>query len=44
MEALFTAVDLSTLAASIGVVLVALIGVSLLFVAKRYIGKAIGAR
>lgn len=40
MEALFTAVDISTLATKVSTILVALVGVSLLFVGYRYIKKS----
>lgn len=40
MRALFTAADVSGLATNVSVILVALIGVSLLFMGARYIRKA----
>lgn len=40
METLFTAVDVSGLAGNVSTILIALVGVSLLFMGARYIRKA----
>lgn len=40
MSAIFSAVDLTTLSGGVTTILVALIGVSLLFVGYRYVKKA----
>jgi len=40
MSALFTAVDISALSTNVSTILVGFIGVSLLFVAYRYIRKS----
>ena len=39
MDALFTAVDVSGLNTNISTLMLAFIGIGLLFVARRYIGK-----
>ena len=44
MDALFTAVDISGLATNVSTLMIAFIGVGLLFVGFRYIGKTIGWR
>lgn len=40
MDALFTAVDISGLSANVLTILTGFIGVGLLFVGRRYLGKA----
>ena len=40
MDALFTAADLTTLTTNVSTVLIAFVGVSLLFVGYRYLKKA----
>ena len=44
MDALFAAVDVSTLATNVSTLMISFIGIGLLFVGFRYVGKTIGFR
>ncbi len=40
MAAVFTAADISTLSTSVSTIVVALVGISLIFVARKYLSKS----
>lgn len=44
MDAIFTAANISTLSSNVSTILIAMVGVTLLFVGYKYVRRALGTR